>query len=355
VPQTLLHDEQTRLAPDELCGVNPPTDPPQTRLGGTVFAPPHASETPPPPPPMPRWAPPADHAGRSQEQGTAPSLAALGSRQPTAPLPPHPPPTVAQNAEELSWNSTAAARAQMKPPPPSSQSLQILTERDGCLYCLLCSQWADKMHLGSKKHMRRLETPEYYLWDEDTPTAESNNHHGNGSTGSTLSLEAVPPPPPPLEPPPLFAQAQHYSVVSSSSVGQRSCAWCSNVALDRAIPGTRARYCASCWEWWLSDGGGAGGGTLGPHLGTTFGTHLGGNLGACFGASEAPCNPSMGCQPAPPPVGVASGCIHTLPPDRVPTYCAPWHGPVPNGQPSPGGDLNASETLRWLDGEEICV
>ena len=38
---------------------------------------------------------------------------------------------------------------------------RYLVEKDGGRFCLLCSQWADEPHLGSKKHTKRAEMPEW--------------------------------------------------------------------------------------------------------------------------------------------------------------------------------------------------
>lgn len=35
----------------------------------------------------------------------------------------------------------------------------------------------------------------------------------------------------------------------------RNCAWCGNPGIERTIPGSKARYCSSCWSWWQIEGG----------------------------------------------------------------------------------------------------
>lgn len=60
-----------------------------------------------------------------------------------------------------------------EPDPPRAQPPWIV-ERDGEKYCLLCRQWSNIAHLNSKKHTRRVQNPEWYLWDDDG--AEAAEH-----------------------------------------------------------------------------------------------------------------------------------------------------------------------------------
>jgi len=217
-------------------------------------------------------------------------------------------------------------------PEPQPEFLEF---RDGDFYCLLCKQWATEAHLRSKKHMRRAETPEYYLWEE-TPVPQNNAAVGAhaaanaaaaavAGTAATLATygglpvsRAMQPPPPPPPPPPLpprppplvgtllppgtctalcprpvmsdinfrtgpagatavaaVAAARQLSAPLPAAappglppmhqarlaedqmaneaplpVLETTCSYCTRQALARPIAGTKARYCAECWEWY---------------------------------------------------------------------------------------------------------
>jgi len=132
---------------------------------------------------------------------------------------------------------------------------RFFTEKDGGRYCRLCGLWADTAHIGSKKHKKRAQNPDLYLWDDDM---DDGSHRSSGGNGS--------PPPPPFPflgappPAPWMSPGSTDPSGNSGNSAIKHCAWCSNPAVDRAVQGTRARYCAKCWDWWRSDGAGATGG-----------------------------------------------------------------------------------------------
>jgi len=72
-------------------------------------------------------------------------------------------------------------------PEPRPEFLEF---RDGDFYCLLCKQWATEAHLSSKKHTRRAETPEYYLW-EGTTLPRSNAEGGAPAAAKAAAAVAA--------------------------------------------------------------------------------------------------------------------------------------------------------------------
>mmetsp|Transcript_95266 Transcript_95266/g.296213 ORF Transcript_95266/g.296213 Transcript_95266/m.296213 type:complete len:254 (+) Transcript_95266:107-868(+) len=156
--------------------------------------------------------------------------------------------------------------------------------RDGYPFCQMCRLWADEGHLRSKKHCSNVEWYEREGGGIATEDAGELKVRLPGAAGDTVPAAAT--------------------VVAPA----RMCAWCSNPALDREIAGTRARYCASCWEWWQ-------------------------NAGADDGASAG-----LGSPPLPPPVGQVK---EPLKPPADPTLF----------ETKP----RKSEAMKWIDGDEIMV
>mmetsp|Transcript_102030 Transcript_102030/g.329109 ORF Transcript_102030/g.329109 Transcript_102030/m.329109 type:complete len:228 (+) Transcript_102030:236-919(+) len=107
-----------------------------------------------------------------------------------------------------------------------------IVDKEGWPFCLLCQQWADHPHLGSKKHTKRLAEPEYYLWEEGTPDPLHS-----------------PMPRPPLQ----LGQGQ--GLGQPPLAAGRKCTWCGEPAVERDADGSKARYCAVCWDWWLAKNG----------------------------------------------------------------------------------------------------
>eukprot|EP00811_Abedinium_folium_P026366 NODE_3877_length_1969_cov_4.617264.p1 GENE.NODE_3877_length_1969_cov_4.617264~~NODE_3877_length_1969_cov_4.617264.p1 ORF type:complete len:416 (-),score=62.80 NODE_3877_length_1969_cov_4.617264:626-1873(-) len=201
-----------------------------------------------------------------------------------------------------------------------------LIEKDGGRFCRLCNQWADSAHLASKKHTKRAETPDWYLEDED-------------DTGPPLKGSPPPPPGPPAPNASLFAPPWQTHSASDTPGGTKICAWCSNVAMERSVPGTRARYCSDCWVWWMKLGAGA----------VPAGTRP---VPLATGHILQP-----GAPPPPPQREVGQQSLRWLGGTAAPQRSAP---PPPAPFLAPGGlgtdSGRSSLTRRWLDeGGEICV
>lgn len=112
--------------------------------------------------------------------------------------------------------------------------------RDDFPFCEMCNNWADEGHLRSKRHRRNVEWASEWTEGSEWQHSSSSMPCGSVTTPDHEQTQdgfrhAAPPPPPP--PPP-------------DAGSRKKCAWCSAVALDKGIAGTRARYCASCWKWW---------------------------------------------------------------------------------------------------------
>lgn len=206
--------------------------------------------------------------------------------RPTVQLqPPPPPPGRPQPAAPngyLANHSSPAPTPSAVPSPPVQQKAapvpEYVVERDGAPYCLLCSAWADDWHLKSKKHTKRAENPEWYLWDEDTDYTSTNTTSQSVATTPPNYVAGRPPPPPQPSRPPvpspmpsapgLYLQPGMCSpgpypftegnapmaATNGGAVGTgKTCSWCSKPAMERAIEGTKAKYCGDCWEWWLRE------------------------------------------------------------------------------------------------------
>lgn len=114
-----------------------------------------------------------------------------------------------------------------------------LIEREGGYFCLLCHQWADEGHLGSKKHLKRAAEPEYYLWDEDEALLQ-----GGASNSSSTALS-----------PAQRTTAGAGAIGGAELCGTgKKCSFCKNLAVERDVDGSKTRYCGSCWEWWDREG-----------------------------------------------------------------------------------------------------
>ena len=181
--------------------------------------------------------------------------------------------------------------------------------KDGYPFCEMCHNWADEGHLKSKKHRRNLE-----WWSEEHGLYASENRverlRARGSFSTTWGTYS----PPSLLPPPVPCAAT--SSFTSTVSHARKCAWCSGVALEKDVEGTRAKYCASCWQWWQN--GGAGAGESSTELGTgSYQFH----------------------QPiAPPP-------RHAALPPALP--------PLPVVPPDDSAAMRRSLAKRWLDEESV--
>jgi len=66
-------------------------------------------------------------------------------------------------------------------------------QRDGDWYCLLCSSWATEGHIGSDRHKRRAEYPDWYGFPSESSGAAS---HASPGLQASVSQVTAPLPPP---------------------------------------------------------------------------------------------------------------------------------------------------------------
>lgn len=205
--------------------------------------------------PLPRGPPPPPSGLRPAQ---------LPSMHRPPPSQPPPPPGHVTGPAHVAASSSGANQATFTPagqpmPAQAPPRLEDLVDKDGAMYCLLCKTYAVACYLQSKKHLKRAEHPEGYLWEED----------GQSSSASNSQAVGVQPPPPEPSPTIMPLSALHASVIldtpDPSIIGgvngtgnkEKGCSWCSKPALERKVEGSKAKYCEECWEWWLNQQSGS--------------------------------------------------------------------------------------------------
>jgi len=228
------------------CARAPPFYDVQARYHDTDQYAGHPLRDPGPAPPPPPVAPAPGFAAAQLPGGCGP-FGSVARRQAAPPPPPEP--------QAVASTSASRTCGGMRPPEGPITPDQYLVDKDGGRFCMLCNQWADEPHLGSKKHTKRAEMPEWYLYGDDWP----------GPLPAAEAQAPIPAPAPPLLPPasaparpsapaaPTPAPAARPTTANPSS---KKCAYCSEPAIDREVPGQKSKYCLECWDWWMGSADG---------------------------------------------------------------------------------------------------
>lgn len=262
-----------------------------------------------PPPRMPPPVAPAPGYAAAQRPGGCDPFGSVARRQ----APPPPPPPEPQAVASTSASKTCSVR----PPAGLITPDQYLVDKDGGRFCLLCNQWADEPHLGSKKHTKRAEMPEWYLYGDDWDWQEPV------SAAQVQAPVSAPPPPhvpvavPVAAPVRPSAPAAPAPAARPPMPSNKKCAYCSEPAIDREVPGQKSKYCMECWNWWIRSG-------EGPEV--------------CSAPAQLPPmtkfagSPAARGAPPPPPMSPEAGrFVHPTPPPVAPSQ-RPLHHEVPREQ-----------------------
>ncbi|CAK0873903.1 unnamed protein product [Prorocentrum cordatum] len=283
-----------RAASEEL---DPPPPPPTEG--------PSEDNAPPPPPPLapPPAAPPTAPPGHGYS-----ASAPLALRSSAAGAPPETP-------REDPWD--AWGRPAELPAHPIDLP-HFFELRDNFLYCLLCNQWADQGHMGSKKHLKRTEHAEWYLSEKQQPDGSDGALRAITAEAAASSAARPQQPAAPAAAPARPAGGSADAAEPEAADGQRRCSYCHKLVGDYRPPATgkwkKVSYCEECWDWWYTSG------------------HGGGGSGSKTKQKEPPSQLALLDHPAdagaPPP-------SHSL--------------------PERGSDAKPGGTQRWLDMDEIEV